>query len=99
MHFEKFRPLFDKGAAQLASGARQSMKFAKEQEIEAGRFFIPNRLVVGVAKVRDPNIRNGRPNARMGLIFDNGTEGNNLLRLIATELNKDSNGRRLPISK
>lgn len=93
--FEKFRPLFDKAAAQLASGERKSMKFANEQEIEAGGFFILNGLMVYVAEVRDPHIRNGKRNARLRLIFDNGTEGNNLLRSLATELYKDPNGRRL----
>ena len=95
LDFEKFRPLFDKAAAQLASGERKSMKFAKEQEIEAGGFFILNGLMVYVAEVRDPHIRNGKRNARLRLIFDNGTEGNNLLRSLATELYKDPNGRRL----
>ena len=95
LDFEKFRPLFDKAAAQLASGERKSMKFAKEQEIEAGGFFILNGVMVYVAEVRDPHIRNGKRNARLRLIFDNGTEGNNLLRSLATELYKDPNGRRL----
>jgi len=95
LDFEKFRPMFDKAAAQLASGERKSMKFAKEQEIEAGGFFILNGLMVYVAEVRDPHIRNGKRNARLRLIFDNGTEGNNLLRSLATELYKDPNGRRL----
>lgn len=93
--FEDFRPLFDKAAAELASGARKSMKFANEQEIEAGGFFILNGLMVYVAEVRDPHVRNGKRNARLRLIFDNGTEGNNLLRSLATELYKDPGGRRL----
>lgn len=95
LDFEKFRPLFDKAAAQLVSGERKSMKFANEQEIEAGGLFILNGLMVYVAEVRDPHIRNGKRNARLRLIFDNGTEGNNLLRSLATELYKDPNGRRL----
>ena len=95
LDFENFRPLFDKAAAQLASGERKSMKFANEQEIETGGFFILNGVMVYVAEVRDPHIRNGKRNARLRLIFDNGTEGNNLLRSLATELYKDPNGRRL----
>jgi hypothetical protein len=74
LDFEKFRPMFDKAAAQLASGERKSMKFAKEQEIEAGGFFILNGLMVYVAEVRDPHIRNGKRNARLRLIFDNRRE-------------------------
>jgi len=93
--FENFKPLFDKAAADLASGVRKSMRFAKEQEIAAGGFFILNGVIVYVAEVRDPHIRNGKRNARLRLIFGNGTEGQNLLRSLATELYKDPNGRRL----
>lgn len=93
--FDKFKPLFDKAAAELASGVRKSMLFANEQEIEAGGFFILNGVMVYVAEVRDPHIRNGKRNARLRLIFDNGTEGQNLLRSLATQLYKDPNGRRI----
>jgi len=93
--FEQFKPLFDQAIADLASGVRRSMKFAKEQEIEAGGFFILNGVMVYVAEVNDPHIRNGKRNARLRLIFENGTEGQNLLRSLATELYKDPAGRRL----
>jgi hypothetical protein len=93
--FEKFKPIFDEVAADLSSGKRKSMRFAREQDIEAGGFFILNGVVVYVAEVRDPHIRNGKRNARLRLIFENGTEGNNLLRSLATELYKDPNGRRI----
>ena len=42
-----------------------------------------------------PHIRNGKRNARLRLIFENGTEGENLLRSLATELYKDPSGRRI----
>jgi hypothetical protein len=93
--FERFQPLFDAVAQQLATGERKSMKFANEQEIEAGGFFILGGLMVYVAEVRDPHVRNGKRNARLRLIFENGTEGANLLRSLATELYKDPNGRRI----
>lgn len=93
--FDRFKPLFDKTAAELSSGERKSMRFANEQEIEAGGFFILNGVMAYVAEVRDPHIRNGKRNARLRLIFDNGTEGQNLLRSLATELYKDPNGRRI----
>lgn len=93
--FEQFKPLFDQAATDLASGARRTMKFANEQEIEAGGFFILNGVMVYVAEVNDPHIRNGKRNARLRLIFENGTEGQNLLRSLATELYKDPAGRRL----
>lgn len=93
--FEQFKPLFDQAAADLVTGKRKSMKFANEQEIEAGGFFILHGVMVYVAEVNDPHIRNGKRNARLRLIFENGTEGKNLLRSLATELYKDPSGRRL----
>lgn len=93
--FAQFKPLFDQAAADLVTGKRKSMKFANEQEIEAGGFFILNGVMVYVAEVNDPHIRNGKRNARLRLIFENGTEGKNLLRSLATELYKDPSGRRL----
>lgn len=93
--FDKFKPLFDACVADLVSGKRKSMKFANEQEINAGEFFILNGIMVYVAEVNDPHFRNGKRNARLRLIFENGTEGENLLRSLATELYKDPSGRRI----
>lgn len=93
--FDQFMPLFDKAVSELSAGTRRSMRFANEQEIKAGEFFILNGVMVYVAEVRDPHVRNGKRNARLRLIFENGTEGQNLLRSLATELYKDPNGRRI----
>ncbi len=93
--FDQFKPIFDQCVKEINEGTRKTMKFAKEQEIEAGEFFILNGVMVYVAEVGETHIRNGKKNARLRLIFDNGTEGNNLLRSLATELYKDSNGRRV----
>ena len=93
--FDHFKPLFDQAVAELVTGKRKSMKFANEQQIEAGGFFILHGIMVYVAEVNDPHVRNGKRNARLRLIFENGTEGNNLLRSLARELYKDPAGRRL----
>jgi Meiotically up-regulated gene 113 len=93
--FSKFAPLFNEVVGELASGKRKSVKFAKEQEISAGNFFILNGVMAYIAEVGAPQIRNGKKNARLRVIFDNGTEGENLLRSLATELYKDPNGRRI----
>jgi hypothetical protein len=93
--FDTFKPLFDVCAADLASKTRRSLPFANEMEIAAGEFFILHGITVFVAEVNDPHTRNGKRNARLRLIFENGTEGNNLLRSFARELYKDPNGRRV----
>jgi len=95
LEFELFAPLFRQCTADLISGLRQSKRFANEQEIEVGQFFILRGVMVYVAEVNDPHVRNGKRNARLRLIFDNGTEGQNLLRSLATELYKDPSGRRI----
>lgn len=93
--FDRFKPLFEQCVRELSEGKRKAITFANEQEIEAGEFFILNGVMVYVAEVGETHIRNGKKNARLRLIFDNGTEGNNLLRSLATELYKDPNGRRI----
>lgn len=93
--FDKFKPLFEQCISEISDGRRRAIKFANEQEIEAGEFFILNGVMVYVAEVGDTHIRNGKKNARLRLIFDNGTEGNNLLRSLATQLYKDPQGRRV----
>lgn len=96
--FSVFKPLFDACAADLKSGIRQTLEFKNEQEIEAGGFFILNGTMIYVAEVKDRHLRNGKQNARLRLIFDNGTEGDNLLRSLSAELYKDGpagRGRRV----
>ena len=93
--FDKFKPLFEQCVGEMSEGKRKAIPFANEQEIGAGEFFILNGVLVYVAEVGETHVRNGKKNARLRLIFDNGTEGNNLLRSLATELYKDPNGRRV----
>lgn len=93
--FPFFKPILDKCAEDIKSGRRKAIKFAKEQEINPGDFFILNGILVYVAEVNDRHIRGGKKNARLRTIFDNGTEGENLLRSLAVELYKDPNGRRV----
>ena len=93
--FNEFKPLFEQCVREMGEGKRKAIPFANEQEVSAGEFFILNGVLVYVAEVGETHIRNGKKNARLRLIFDNGTEGNNLLRSLATELYKDPNGRRV----
>ncbi|AMA60095.1 DNA methyltransferase [Bradyrhizobium sp. CCGE-LA001] len=93
--FDRFKPLFDECVGDLVSGKPKSLNFANEQEINAGEFFILNGVMVYVAEVNDPHFRNGKRNACLRLILENGTEGEDLLRSLATELYKDLSGRRI----
>jgi hypothetical protein len=93
--FEKYKGMFERVSRELEIGLRKSVEFKNEQEIAAGQFFILNGLVVYVAEVGEVFVKNAKKNARLKTIFSNGTEGENLLRSLATELYKDPQGRRI----
>jgi hypothetical protein len=94
--FENFKPLFQKAKNQLASGERQTRPFGKEVSVEIGNFFILSGQLVFVAevgeKIRAPN---GESDARLRVIYDNGTESNLLRRSLQRALYKDEAGRRV----
>lgn len=93
--FEQFEPLFKQCHADLAIGVREARGFTGEQQIQAGHFFILHGITVYVAEVGEKEVKNGKVNARLRCIFENGTESNMLLRSLATELYKDETGRRI----
>lgn len=88
-HFHQFEPLFKHCQAALASGKRKLLPFANEQQIEAGDFFVLKGVLTYVAAVGRKELINGKTNARLYCIFENGTESNMLLRSLARELYKD----------
>ncbi|MEJ8472850.1 GIY-YIG nuclease family protein [Roseibium algae] len=99
--FETFRPFFDQVQADLKSGIRISRKFVKDAgflkaEIKAGQFFILGGQTAYVAEIGD-QIRapNGETDARLRVIYSNGTESNLLLRSLQRALYKDEAGRRI----
>lgn len=93
--FEKFDPLFVTCHAELSAGIREMRAFTGEQQIKPGHFFVLHGLVCYVAEVGEKEVKNKKVNARLRVIFDNGTESNMLLRSLATELYKDPSGRRI----
>ena len=52
-------------------------------------------FITYVAEVGEKEMKNGKVNARLRCIFENGTESDMLLRSLATELYKDETGRRI----
>lgn len=94
--FDEFKPLFDAVEADIASGARQTLKFERKSEIEPGRFFIVDGLVAYVAHAGDPfTNESGNRDSRLRVIFDNGTESNLLARSLQKALTQDAAGRRI----
>lgn len=94
--FSKFKPLFDRVQKELDTGLRETRPFEMKAEIEKGRFFIVGGQKAYVAEKGETTITDqGRTDARLRVIFDNGTESNMLMRSLQRALNKDDAGRRI----
>ncbi|WP_148253615.1 GIY-YIG nuclease family protein [Aidingimonas lacisalsi] len=94
--FEEFKPLFDQVQSDLDSGLRKTRPFEMKADIEQGRFFIVGGQKAYVAEMGETTItEQGRTDARLRVIFDNGTESNMLMRSLQRALNKDEAGRRI----
>lgn len=94
--FDKFKPLFDRVQEELNAGIRETRPFEMKAEIEKGRFFIVGGQKAYVAEVGAITLTDqGRTDARLRVIFDNGTESKMLMRSLQRALNKDEAGRRI----
>ncbi len=95
--FEAFKPLFERVAAEVKSGLRQSQPIeAGRRAIEAGDFFVLDGLTLYVAEVGEPlKTTAGEVDRRLRLIFSNGTESNLLLRSLQRAFYDDPAARRL----
>lgn len=94
--FDKFEPIFKQVQEDLASGVRQTRPFEVKAEIQTGRFFIVGGQIAYIAAMDDLHLTDhGRTDARMRVIFDNGTESSMLMRSLQRALNADTAGRRI----
>ncbi|PJK31336.1 GIY-YIG nuclease family protein [Minwuia thermotolerans] len=94
--FATFKPLFEKVQEELDSGMRETRPFELKAEIQQGRFFIVGGQKAYVAEMGEiTTTEHGRTDARLRVIFDNGTESNMLMRSLQRALNKDEAGRRI----
>lgn len=94
--FDNFQPLFKQVESELKAEIRQTRPFGKNASVDAGNFFILGGQFVYVAEKGDDfQAPNGHPDARLRVIYSNGTESNILLRSLQRALYKDEAGRRL----
>lgn len=94
--FKTFEPLFRRVEADLASGARTTRPFGKDAGVEQGDFFILRGQLAYVAEVGEPTkAPNGQNDARLRVIYSNGTESNLLRWSLQRALYKDDAGRRV----
>jgi hypothetical protein len=99
--FDQFKPLFEQVQNELQNGLRTTRKFVKDAgflkaEIKAGQFFILGGQTAYVAEVGEIfKAPNGETDARLRVIYSNGTESDLLLRSLQRALYKDEAGRRI----
>lgn len=99
--FDQFEPLFLRVQEDLAAGRRTTRPFVRDAgfqkaDIQAGEFFILGGQVAYVAAVGEPfKAPNGETDARLRVIYANGTESDLLLRSLQRALYKDEAGRRI----
>jgi len=94
--FDRFQPLFERVEGDLQTGLRKTLRFGRDGSVEPGNFFILGGQIAYVAEmgrlVRTPN---GEANARLRVIYSNGTESDLLQRSLQRALYKDDTGRRI----
>lgn len=94
--FERFEPLFKQVKDELANGSRITRPFELKAEIRPGAFFIVFGQICYVAEMGEIFTNpQGRTDARLRVIFDNGTESGLLMRSLQRQLNEDDAGRRI----
>lgn len=97
--FDRFRPLFENVARDIASGVRLSRQIRKEagflkSQIKVGDFFILYGQTVYIAEIGEPiKGSNETMDARLRVIYSNGTESNLLLDSLRRGLYKDESSR------
>ncbi|MGP9631222.1 GIY-YIG nuclease family protein [Halomonas sp. AOP42-C1-46] len=94
--FEVFKPLFELVERELKSDLRTTRPFGKNATIEVGHWFIVDGQTAYVAEEGDDfDSPQGKKDARLRVIFSNGTESNLLRLSLVRALYKDEASRRI----
>jgi len=94
--FDRFKPLFQQIQKEIETGVRETRPFELKAEIRPGSWFIVGGQKTYVADMGEVFTNaQGRTDARLRVIFDNGTESNMLMRSLQRALHKDEAGRRI----
>jgi hypothetical protein len=95
VNFEKFQPLFEQVERELKSGVRITRRFGRDTSIVDGSYFIVGGQLAYVAETGETiKTSNGVNDARLRVIYANGTESNLLRRSLQRALYDDT-GRRV----
>lgn len=94
--FDSFKSLFQEVQKELDSGLRQTIRFERKSEIAPERFYVLGGQKAYVAEMEEPFANeHGNIDARLRVVFDNGTESNLLMRSLQKALQQDPAGRRI----
>ena len=99
--FDRFEPLFAAAQRDLDAGIRTTRPFVRDTgllkaDITEGQFFILGGQIAYVADVGETfRAPNGETDARLRVVYSNGTESNLLRRSLQRALYKDEAGRRI----
>jgi len=94
--FKEFKPLFDRAEQELKSEVRKALRFGRDATIQEHDFFILDGQFAYVAEMGETiKMASGHNDARLRVVYSNGTESNLLLRSLQKALWKDETGRRL----
>lgn len=87
-HFEKYQSLFNLIHKEIANGTRKIIPVDTEKNITSGKFYVDNGILLYVLSVGNYYIdKNGHRNAKLHLVYENGTENKGiLLRSFASNL-------------
>lgn len=97
--FEQFRPLFETVKRDIDTGFRKTIQFRRDSgftktTLQVGQFIILGGQTAYIAEIGDTfKAPNGDDDARLRVIYANGTESNLLLRSLFRAMYKDETSR------
>jgi len=97
--FERFKPLFEALKKDIGTGFRNIIQFKKDAgftktTLKTGQFLIIFGQIAYIAETGETfKAPNGEDDARLRVIYDNGTESNILLRSLIRAMYKDETSR------
>ncbi|WP_284091315.1 GIY-YIG nuclease family protein [Acinetobacter pittii] len=98
--FSIFKEVFKQVEKDLEQGIRFTKPFGKDASIQLNDLFILDGQIVYVAEIGEYfKAPNGQNDARMRVIYSNGTESNLLMRSLKKALYDDIAGRRILVTK
>jgi hypothetical protein len=100
LDFPIFNEVFKQVEKDLEQGLRLTKPFGKDASIQLNDLFILDGQIVYVAEIGEYfKAPNGQNDARMRVIYSNGTESNLLMRSLKKALYDDIAGRRILVTK